>query len=608
MHVSRKSVALAIGITCAVVLGVVVSYAQGTYRLTYSSLSGGSGQHLSSNFRLRGHVQGRIEACRSQSTNFIIQPYAATACNDTAQTTQTPSATFTPTATGTSINATITPTATPTPTRPISPDVGDTFEADDRCQDAQPMNPDGSIQHHNFHQQADTDWVYFVAQAGVTYLVEGRVPSDSEVDLGVELYNSCTGGAQQTQNHTFSPDIRIKFTAAAGTIYLRLLNDNDEEYGDEQTYQLSVRSLAETSAPGALIIVAGRIKNNDPLQANIHTLANRAWQLWHSHGYPAERIRYLATDLALDADEDGESDVYALPNRANLRAAITEWATELVSAERPLTIYLVDHGNPNLLYLDKRRSELLHPQELDEWLDSLEAAAPGVQITVIIEACYSGSFIAAEATSISSANRVIITSTDATTPAWASKQGAFFSDSFFDSLAQGHTLYTAYQEGQAFARRFNSVQQAWLDDNGDSLANQEDGRLATQRSFIIAGTLDTEKWAPYIPKAELRNIGNERYEIWVRALDDEGIQAVWAEVYPPSYQPPSSSEELVAGPVPISLQARGDDWYAALYGQFDEIGEYRIILYAEDESGLRSHSHEAKFVTGQRVYLPLVTK
>lgn len=58
--------------------------------------------------------------------------------------------------------------------------------------------------------------------------------------------------------------------------------------------------------------------------------------------------------------------------------------------------------------------------------------------------------------------------------------------------------------------------------------------------------------------------------------------------------------------MPISLQARDGNWYAALYGQFDELGEYRIVIYGEDIVGLRSRPRELRLIRGSRIFLPFI--
>ncbi|MEZ4558696.1 MAG: C13 family peptidase [Caldilineaceae bacterium] len=125
-----------------------------------------------------------------------------------------------------------------------------------------------------------------------------------------------------------------------------------------------------------------------------------------------------------------------------LRAAITQEAAQWVDDEHALTIYMMDHGDRDVLYLDKLRNERLKPEDLDEMLDILEAQKPGVKVNVVIEACYSGSFISGD-DSISKANRVVVTSVDDNNLAWASNDGVVFSDHFHGRFSRGERSTTA---------------------------------------------------------------------------------------------------------------------------------------------------------------------
>ena len=63
---------------------------------------------------------------------------------------------------------------------------------------------------------------------------------------------------------------------------------------------------------------------------------------------------------------------------------------------------------------------------------------------------------------------------------------------------------------------------------------------------------------------------------------------------------------LVAEPVAYPLLDRGNDWYAITYNEFDEMGEYRILIYGEDYDGLQGRPRLLTVQTGWEVYLPLV--
>lgn len=445
----------------------------------------------------------------------------------------------------------------------------------------------------------------FTVTAGITYTIEADASAPSPADLVLALYAQCNSGATQTQDYDFSPNARLTFVAStSGSYYLRLRNQQSTVYGSAVAYRLTVRTLTAPTAIGALIIVAGRNQEGDPLQSQIHNVANRVYRLWRNQGYPPERIRYLATDQNLDPDRDGQADVQGLPDQGNLRAAITQWAIDKVGPKQSLTLYLIDHGSYDLLYLDGPRREWLTPQALDQWLTQLESAAPGVKITILVEACNAGSFIDPEQ-SISKAGRVVITSAGAYELAGATNSGAAFSDALLDGLAMGKSLLGAFYEAKASAGRDILGQTPWLDDDGDSVPNDpDDGEQAAQISFRVIGSLNSSDnlWQPYIVWSEVRQpagaakqgaITAASAEIWADVRDDRGVQTVLAAIYPPSYQAPSNREELVTGPPPITLQARGADRYAGTYGAFTEIGEYHIFIYALDQDGLHSPPKKA---------------
>ena len=90
--------------------------------------------------------------------------------------------------------------------------------------------------------------------------------------------------------------------------------------------------------------------------------------------------------------------------------------------------------------------------------------------------------------------------------------------------------------------------------------------------------------------------------------DNDEIEQVWAVVFPPSYRPPDAADELGSGPPPITLQPQYANHYAGLYGHFDEIGTYRIVVYAEDDEGLHAPVKEILFQNGSQIFLPLVMR
>ena len=302
---------------------------------------------------------------------------------------------------------------------------------------------------------------------------------------------------------------------------------------------LSVRELSDVATPGAVVIVAGRLKMADPLQPNIHAVADAARQLFLAHGYDDERITYLATDATREGF-DGQ------PTTANLQAAITAWAASKVGPDRPFTLYMVDHGNHDQFYLDKPSGQWLEPQVLNTWLTQLETAAPGAKVNIVVEACLSGSFIDLVQT-VSKPGRVVMTSTGNWNNAHASPDGAIFSDYLLAALQGNESLYSAFQIARSATWIAYPVQTPWLDDNGNGIPNEvSDGQEAQLRGFAYVGTLAGEQWPPYIVQASGPDqITQGNGVLHATVLDDEQVKRVWAVVYPPTYQPPAPGEEMV---------------------------------------------------------------
>ena len=580
--------------------GIVLAQSSPNFDLSWNMLSGGGGERESANYRVQDSL-GQWTGGSASSANAQVE---AGFWYGIEQGAPTPATTSSPTPSPT---ATLTPSSTPTSTHTRTPDpsqAGDAYESDDTCAQASPVSVSGAVQHHTFHDQADKDWVRFDTVAGAAYLIEAQAPSGSPADLILELYGQCDGLPQGGQGYAFSPGVRLEFTApTAGPIFLKLVNRDPSIAGSSVAYDLSVRGLSTEPEPGALILVAGRIKNHDPVQPNIHHVTTNAYQTFINQGYTHDDIYYLTTDPSLPGHD-------AWATAGNLQKAITQWASGKVGPARALTFYFMDHGNKERLYLDKGFGEWVTPTQLDAWFTQLETARPGVRINVVIEACYSGSFIAPSAT-ISKQGRLVITSTDAKTLAWASDRGAAFSDHFITSLATGSSLWSSFQQARGAAISRGLGQNPWLDGNGNSIANEpEDAEIASMRGFSYVGTLVGEQWPPYIVTARgPETIAGGSGAIQAEVRDDERVRRVWAVIYPPSYQPPADQEELVQEVLPsIVLNNLGGGQFGASYAGFSETGTYRVIIHAEDDSDLEALPKAIKVWNGQQLFLPVLVR
>lgn len=496
--------------------------------------------------------------------------------------------------------------------RPVARQVpvgGDAYEPDNVCERARGLLPDGTSQWHTFHQQGDADWAIVNMVAGATYLIEAMTPVDSLADVALELYDQCQGLPAEQQDLTFAPAVRLRYRAAVGgPVYLKLVNHSPSVFGEKISYELSVRMLSSAPEPGVLVLVAGRYEKVDSLQGNINSAAQSIHRLFLQHGYTEERIYFLTSTSGVPGSD-------AVTTQQNLEYAITKWARDRVGAGRPFTLYMVDHGNYDRFYLDFPNTQIVLPSQLDGWLSSLEQASPATKVNVIIDACYSGSFIDDSQhtygrQTVSKPGRVVITSTSATESAWASKSGTVFSDHFGSALDRGQSLLSGFQEASGVAQHVNSLQVPWLDDDGDSIANEStDGREAARRGFTSEDALNSN-WPPYVVQASV-SITTElgQGEIRAQVVDDTAVARVWAVVYPPSYIPPSSPDKIVIDPLDsIDLVLQGDDWYRSPKVDLDEAGTYRVIVYAEDYAGAEARPFSVMIDAGRPVFLPLLLR
>ena len=499
--------------------------------------------------------------------------------------------------------------------------VGDGYENDDTCAQARAIVTNGYFDHHNFHQSTDVDWVQFTARAGVAYRIDVQAPADSTVDVALKLYAGCADPNPQQSNESFSPGVQYNFTApSAGAYYLQLRNERGTA-GANATYQIAVRALDGETANGAVILLGGRLYATDDVQANIDHVTATLYQMLLNNGYNADNIYYLSTvTSASGGDTPGVDGAATL---ANLQFAITTWAKNRVSESRSLTLYLIDHGDKGIFYVDETQGQRLTPAQLDEWLDQLEETAPNVAINVLIEACHSGSFITGfnNAGSLSKAGRVIMTSTNLHNLAFASEQGAYFSDYLFTALRQGHHLFSGFWEARIAARQAtNLIQDPWLDADGDGAPNElEDAAIAARRTlFPVNSQATSQLWPPYIASLqEAAGVSGQR-QLQADVRDNGAITRVWAVIYPPGYQPPTSGNELTPDNAPKADFVLVGDRYQLNYSGFTQPGLYRVVVNAEDSDGLQARPavitvNTAAPVGGQfedntQVYLPLVTR
>jgi hypothetical protein len=356
--------------------------------------------------------------------------------------------------------------------------------------------------------------------------------------------------------------------------------------GNTGQQNLLVKRLG--SSPGAVIIIAGH-NETFGLQTNIYNSTNRAYRIFKSAGFTDDDIYYLAP-VAQDADKNGVADeVDATASPAAFQQAITVWAKTKVGPSKPLFIYMMDHGLANKFCITGcAGTNSITPEEMDAWLSTLESESGVTEVTVVYEACVSGSFVHRQSVtdSISKPGRVIITSTGFNNNAYASAQGAYFSDAFFSCVADSGDLKACFDQGKAAVTTTGVNQTPFLDDNGDGVYNAGDGTFAANRHV----TRFFSSVSPSIASVDVQRNGANAT---LRATVTEGAEEtelVWAAIYAPSFQEPLDVT------INLNVPALKLEPVAGQPGQFTvnytngflEDGDYRIIFYAQDRLGLNA--------------------
>jgi len=381
-----------------------------------------------------------------------------------------------------------------------------------------------------------------------------------------------------------------------------------DDAGNEGSTTLTFHRLGQTD-DGVVIIVAGHNASNS-LQSNIYNATNRAYRVFQGAGFSDDAIYYLSP-TAQAPYGDGNNKVDATATSANLQYAIETWAVASgrVGPGQPLHLYMMDHGETEYFCTDGCGSSgRTMSNDLDSWLDALELSTGADTINVIIEACRSGSFIdrvEGEAASISEAGRVVIASTGRNNNAYASTEGAYFSDAFFSCVVGSGSLKTCYDQAKAAVALTGNDQTPWLDDNGDGLSNPSDGSIAQNR--YIASAFGS--FQPEIQSASVNVVDGSGTLTASVEQGAEEIDMVWAAVYSPSFQEPVSTTLNLGVPV-VLLEADPDveGSYTATYPSgFTEEGPYRVIFYAQDLGG--THAPPKLVTPGEtRIYLPVILK
>jgi len=353
-----------------------------------------------------------------------------------------------------------------------------------------------------------------------------------------------------------------------GDIYL-----TDAETNRFQTFS----KISLLSGVSKAIIVSGRKGSDDDLLSAFQACTNFSYFTLYQQGFTKETIKYLSHNNLTYKDLGGESieHVDITPTADNFKDAIETWALEEPKANN-LIIYLSDHGEENLLFLDGE-DESFSSKDLYESIEKIKQQING-QIIVIYDACYSGSFLS-EFSQIKDDKIIFIASSQGKeTSKYGLGGGISFSNFFWGKVLNGENIINSYLYTKSAMKQFQKPQ---IMINGVNYSEAEEYTLKQLPSYSVAIGSGTQMWiqSPVIDSSDISlSINDSALELTCTVTDNIAVHNVKASI--------------ISGTMSYSTIAIDDNWIALpktgqnmYHGAFDNINPektYTVSIIAED--------------------------
>ena len=366
-------------------------------------------------------------------------------------------------------------------------------------------------------------------------------------------------------------------------------------------------STIELLTSKAIIVAGGGPLSGPDIWEDTKAYVNYAYDNLILQGYRHEDIYYLTDEPAPLARWGALAATYAnvdTATNAHLDYAIRNWAMNDPDIS-DLLIYFADHGDTESFVMRGGPApEQLSADDLDDWLDELQATIPG-KVILVFDACRSGSFIprVVPPQVIPPADEKVRITLTSSTPGQASyflSEKHSFSSHFWSSFSgkSGNKAIPSEAFKRA-AETMASYQNAQLDVNGNGVPNEpedftdfeayEGTMHAMRRQFYYK---DRSKPEIMTIPADQSLFGETSATLSVENIvDDDGdvIKRVWAEIVAPDYNPDPSALTVTSLPTVELEDLDVDGVYDGVYDQFTYEGSYIVTYYAEDTDGIVSY-------------------
>ncbi len=379
--------------------------------------------------------------------------------------------------------------------------------------------------------------------------------------------------------------------------------------------------LYEIDSPRMIIAAGGGDYPGNAIVEQTRALAAYVYSICLARGYDKQDVQWLsAFSSAQDADGDGQNDVSGLLTKESLRRAILEWArADLISPGRRLLIYAIDHGYPisessgeRDIYFRLNETETISARELDVWLDELNTPDINLDVTLIVDCCYSGGFVE-RYTPPEGYERLVVASTTNDTEAMIMPPPdlSSFSYLFWGALYMGASMQEALNASDVFFRQFSiNGQRPQMDDTGDGQYSEADGlgmgqnRFGRSWAYAGQGTGEFPAFESVNPPADqiVSIQSGASVALNAQVIPDSVPEEVWAVIRPPAPETivgePLSSTEVVQQ-ISLHPDSQKPNFWT---GQFDSTaseGLYIVSFTAKFAYNRLSRPKIASFRVGE---------
>ncbi|MEO5332347.1 MAG: tandem-95 repeat protein, partial [Magnetococcus sp. YQC-5] len=344
----------------------------------------------------------------------------------------------------------------------------------------------------------------------------------------------------------------------------------------------------------AIIVAGGDLQ--DYLWPATKSVANYAYVVLRKKGIDKQNIRYLSMDVNQDLDNEKGSDINGLASSSAVQDAIINWAGGYVNNKKPLILYMVDHGLVGQFLVTKPRqgqADIITAAKLNEWLNTLQAKT-GAKVILIMDACYSGSFVH-ELIPPKGLSRIVITSTDPTELAYFASDGdQSFSSFFWKYILMGRNLRDSFSASvQASRAASRNKQNPIMDADSDGVYNASKDTALVSTTYLGTPFFTAAVFPEItdsIPDSYMEEQGSG-LTLWVQLSQDVSkTDRVWGVVVPPGTN--KDSQDPITN-LPIltlkfnSATMRYEATFDSTFSGFKGPGQYVISFYAQANDGER---------------------